>query len=110
MTYTSQELKKTELLEEHIEEQITVSEVVINSKKEDVKEEKEKIEIIKKQVECFKKKQELNAKIEEVRQFKTNINTKISKKTHIKEESEVQLQTSKEEIKIVTSNIKTYEE
>lgn len=56
LTYTSQELKKTELLEEHIEEQITVSEVVINSKKEDVKEEKTKVEIINKQVECFKKK------------------------------------------------------
>lgn len=48
LTYTSQELKKTELLEEHIEEQITVSEVVINSKKEDVKEEKTKVEIINK--------------------------------------------------------------
>jgi chromosome segregation ATPase len=46
LTYTSQELKKTETYEEHIEEQITVSEVVIKSKKEDVTEQKEKVSII----------------------------------------------------------------
>jgi hypothetical protein len=56
LTYTSQELKKTETYEEHIEEQITVSEVVIASKKEDVTETKDKKTIIETQVKAFKKK------------------------------------------------------
>lgn len=97
LTYTSQNLKKYETLEEHIEEQITVSEVVISSKKEDVIESKEKTTIIESQISCFKKKQSLSAKIEEVRQYKSNVNYKISKKTKFREEAELQLQTTKGE-------------
>lgn len=56
MTYTSQNLKKVEVFEQHIEEQIVVTEVVIKSKKEKVSEESEKKTVIETQVKAFKKK------------------------------------------------------
>jgi len=56
LTYTSQTLKKTEIYEQHVSEQIVVTEVVINSKKEKIVEETKKGTIIGKQVSCFKAK------------------------------------------------------
>lgn len=56
LTFTSQSLKQVTVEKEKIEEQITVTQVVIDSKKEETKEETKKVEIIKKQVEAFKKK------------------------------------------------------
>lgn len=50
------------------------------------------------QISAFKKKQELSSKIEEVRQFKSSINSKITKKTSIKEVTETELSTVKEEL------------
>lgn len=72
-----------------------MTEVVISSKKEEVKEEEEKVEIIKKQVECFKKRQELLIKQEEIKSFKSTVNTQINKKTKVKETNEVTLETTK---------------
>lgn len=110
LTYTSQTLKKTQVYQEHIEEQIIVTDVVINSKKEKVKEETEKKEIIEKQITCYKKQQELVTKKEEVKQFKSTINKKINKKHHIREEAEVSVKTYEEDLKIISSKIHTYEE
>ena len=67
MTYTSQTLKKVEVYEQHVSEQITVSEVVISSKKAKIEEERTKTSIIETQVKTFKKKQELSSKKEKVK-------------------------------------------
>lgn len=80
MTYTSQNLKKVEVFEQHIEEQIVVTEVVIKSKKAAISEESEKKTIVETQVKAFKKKQELRGKKEKVKQFKATVNKKINKK------------------------------
>lgn len=64
LTYASQSLKKTEVLEQKLTEQIVVSEVVISSKKEKIEEETQKTTIIQTQVQTFKKRQELSAKKE----------------------------------------------
>merc|ERR1711981_1443388 len=80
LTYTSQNLKKVEVFEQHIEEQIVVTEVVIKSKKEKISEETEKKSIVETQVKAFKKKQELHGKKEKVKQFKATVNKKINKK------------------------------
>jgi len=50
LTYASQSLKKTEVLEQKLTEQIVVSEVVISSKKEKIEEETQKTTIIQTQV------------------------------------------------------------
>ena len=55
LTYTSQNLKKSENYEQHINEQIVVTDVVISSKEEKIKEETEKKDIITIQHDCFKK-------------------------------------------------------
>jgi chromosome segregation ATPase len=65
---------------------------------------------VKVQVEAFKKKQELNSKIEEVRQYKSSVNYKISKKTHLKEETVIQISAAREELKVSESTLFTYEE
>lgn len=64
LTYASQSLKKTEVLEQKLTEQIVVSEVVISSKKEKIEEETQKTTIIQTQVQTFKKRQQLSAKKE----------------------------------------------
>jgi regulator of replication initiation timing len=46
LTYTSQSLKKVEVYEQHVSEQITVAEVVISSKKSKIEEESTKTTII----------------------------------------------------------------
>lgn len=74
MTFASQSLKKTSTYCDHVDEQIVVTKVVIDSKKEKVKEDEEKKTIIDKQITAFKKTQELNQKIEEVKQWKSTIN------------------------------------
>lgn len=87
-----------------------MTDVVISSKKEEVKEQTEKKTIIKAQVGCFKKKQSLNGKTEELRQFKASVNSKISKKTKLKEDAEEQLKNTKEEIKVLESTNATYQD
>merc|ERR1712194_803224 len=89
-------------------EQITVTEVVISSKKEEVKEEEEKMEIIKVQVGCFHKRQELLVKKEEIKSFKSTINTQINKKTKSKTTNELTCSNQKEEKKVTEENLKTY--
>ena len=64
LTYASQSLKKTEIMEQKLTEQIVVSEVVISSKKEKIEEETQKTSIIQTQVKTFKKRQELSSKKE----------------------------------------------
>lgn len=64
LTYASQSLKKTEIMEQKLTEQIVVSEVVISSKKEHIEEETQKTSIIQTQVKTFKKRQQLSAKKE----------------------------------------------
>lgn len=65
-----------------------MTEVVIQSKKEETKEQSEKQTIVQTQVSCFKKKQSLTGRTEELRQFKASVNSKIAKKTKAKEDAE----------------------
>lgn len=98
LTYTSQTLKKNENYQQHLEEQIVVTNVVINSKESKITEESQKKEITSVQHNCFTKKLELSMKKEEFKQFKANINKKIAKIKKILEDARLQMKTSTEEM------------
>lgn len=98
LTYTSQNLKKSENYEQHINEQIVVTDVVISSKEEKIKEETEKKDIISIQHDCFKKRLKITSLKEELKQFKSTLNKRIQRKKMILEVNKMQLKTQMEEL------------
>lgn len=110
LTYTSQNLKKEESYESHINEQIVVTDVVISSKEEKVKEETDKKDIITIQHNCFKLNLKITSAKEELKQFKATLNKRIQRKKMILEVNKMQLKTQQDEMYNNNATLATLEE